>query len=101
MLRLPASVVYQDGTTDEITITQYAVSRWAMHCAQRGISYDAEKPGVMAVAQLRFMAWAELFRTSNAPSSYEAWDKTVDSVESEESGSAEPDPTQLAVSDTA
>lgn len=97
MIRGSAEIQYGDGTAITVPITQYGIGRWAGYCAVKGYDFDPQNPGVMAVLQMRYMAWAEYQRTVPTQISFDAWDKTVDNVIIE----TPPDdvnPTQAAVS---
>lgn len=103
MMRVPLRVVYADGTTADVTATQYALARYAAHCQATGVRPPAMTPDdtgtvqLEHIGQLRYMAYAELRR--HAPDTlpdYDEWDVTVDEVVG---GDAETvDPTLPAVS---
>ena len=94
--RQPLTVHYRDGTSMELYATQYALGRFSQYIAEKGWRYDPNQPGIIALLQLRYMAWAELMRDSPRRQTFETWDASVDEVEGEQAQQA--DPTQPAMS---
>lgn len=76
------AVHYLDGRTEEVTVDQWSLSRFAVHAQAKGWKVDPSAPGLMAVTMLRFQAWATLHRgVETAKPSFDAWDNTVTEVE--------------------
>lgn len=91
MFRQTLRVHFNDGTTSEVTVTQWAMSRASLHAAQKWGINDPEL-GIMALPLLRYMAFAELHRDPTKPAaSFDRWDLTVDEVEDVTAG----DPTDV------
>jgi hypothetical protein len=102
VIRLPLRVHHRDGSVTDVSATQYSLGAWATYCAKQGIVMDPENPGILAVVQLRYMAWAELSRDDGPrggkPVGFAAWDTGVDEVEKIDDGAADgaADPTRTA-----
>ena len=85
------TISFRDGSTKDTTVTQWAMSQWALYALSRGWKVDVESPGLIAIVMLRYQAWAELHRDVNgARPSFEVWDGTVDSVDAAEAVEAPP-----------
>ena len=100
MMRVPLTVHYRDGTTAEVSATQYAVSAFAVHAARSGLQVNAQDPGMLGITQLRYMAYAELQRDAvqGKRVGFDAWSLTVDEVEAPQQPPEPPDPTRPATS---
>ena len=96
MMRQALTVTYRDGLTEDVTATQYSLARFAQYVAVKGYKYDVREPGMMAVLQLRYMAWAELQRDATVKTTFEVWEATVDEVSGAEMQTV--DPTRPAMS---
>jgi hypothetical protein len=101
MLAQRQRVTYNDGTTVDVLVTQWALGQWARYeMAQGWHNPPGAPPGMASVLMMRYAAWSELFRTPNTVRpSFDAWDQTVNSVdEVEDPAPAEELPTQPATS---
>jgi hypothetical protein len=88
MIRVPLRVKYRGGATADVSATQYSLAEYGLWCAKNGIppvELDDDRTATLAdVHQLRFMAWAELQREAAVRVAFEAWNRTVDEVDSPE-----------------
>ena len=101
MMRIPLTVHYRDGTSKDVSATQYAVSAFAVYAAKSGLVIkNPQDPGMLGIVQLRYMAYAELQR--DAPQGkrlgFDSWSLTVDEVTGPEQPPEPPDPTRPATS---
>jgi hypothetical protein len=95
MFAQKVAVHFADGTSKEVTLTQWSIGQFAQYAQHKGWKVDASAPGLMAVTMLRFQAFAELHRDPGTKRpTFDAWDLTVAEVEPEES--PEVDPTSAA-----
>ena len=84
MMRQDLIVHYADGTTKEVTATQWSLGRFAEYSGRKGIKVDLSNPGIAGLLMIRYQAFAELHRVKQngqAQPSFDVWDATVDEVE--------------------
>jgi hypothetical protein len=95
MFAQKVTVHYADGTSKDVTLTQWSIGQFAQYAQNKGWKVDPASPGLLSITMLRFQAFAELHRdpTAKRPS-FDAWDLTVAEVEPE--AEAEVDPTSAA-----
>lgn len=96
MLQQPVAIHYQDGRSEETTITQYELGEFEKWCRKAG--YTPSRPGAafvqdMPILYLRFGAWCGLHRSVSIKSNFDTWNNTV--IEVEPIGSGSPDPTEM------
>jgi hypothetical protein len=100
------TVVFNDGTEQEIALTQWSIGQFAQYAQTKGWHVDHRDPGLLSIVMLRFQAYAELHRDPTKPRpTFEKWDYTVSEVspvqtEEGESADSDVDPTQTGASDS-
>lgn len=91
MFQQNVTITYVDGTQEQVTLDQWSIGEFANFCSAKGLAFDAQAPGLMAITMLRFQAWAQVHRgqKGNTPS-YTAWNTTVASVEGDDAVKVDP-----------
>jgi exosome complex RNA-binding protein Rrp4 len=88
------TVNYVDGSSREVTCTQWSIGQFAQYAQNKGWTIDPSSPGLLAITMLRFQAFAELHRDpTTARPTFDKWDLTVAEV-TPVGEAAEVDPTQ-------
>jgi hypothetical protein len=76
------TVHFTDGSTREVTLTQWSIGQFAQYAQNKGWNIDPNSPGLLSITMLRFQAYAELHRDPNtARPTFDKWDLTVAEVE--------------------
>jgi hypothetical protein len=100
MFAQKVEVLFSDGTSKQVTLTQWSIGQFAQYAQNKGWSIDPKNPGLLAVTMLRFQAYAELHRDPSIPKvQFDKWDMTVAEVTPEEDSDGSVDPTQEIPSD--
>jgi hypothetical protein len=100
MFAQKVTVHYSDGTSKDVTLTQWSIGQFAQYAQNKGWTIDPRNPGLLSVTMLRFQAYAELHRDPATPrAQFDKWDATVAEVEPEEGSDGTVDPTPPIPSD--
>jgi len=94
------TISYVDGSTRDVTLTQWSAAQFALYGHQKGWpSFDLHNNPLLSVLCARYQAWAEIHRDPSTPRpSFEVWDLTVNELEAiEEPEPADPTPPATSV----
>lgn len=97
MIQAILSVEYVDGTTEEVTVSQYEHGLFERWANRHGYTAPAGKSifEVMPTVAYRYWAWAGKHRDIEPKPAFETWEKTVSKVDLDTESIAA-DPTQTA-----
>ena len=102
MFQQRAHVHYLDGTTETVTLTQWAIGQFDMWAMKRGWSPSRADRALIQerpILFLRFAAWATLFRDAPTKTGFDEWDRTVVEVETEDADASGPTHGPTAIPD--